>query len=312
MCATIALAAGFLSEHYGGPVMLFALLLGTAFNFLSTESKCKAGIEIAATSVLRVGVALLGLRVSLNILSDFGWSLPFLLLAAVVLTIASGYAYSKILGLRGQFGILTGGAVAICGASAALALSSILPKHEHSQSDTIFTVVGVTTLSTLAMIVYPAVTQSLQFTDADAGIFLGATIHDVAQVVGAGYMVSESTGDTATLVKLMRVSILIPVMLIILLFCFNKKTCDDDAPRLPWFLVGFVGCVLINSYALLPQQLLNSLIALSRWCLITAIAAIGMKTILQQLIQVGAKAISLMVLETLTLAIFVVLMIRYF
>ena len=111
---------------------------------------------------------------------------------------------ARRLGLKPLFGVLSGGAVAICGASAALAIASVLPRNDTRERDTILTVVSVTALSTLAMILYPVFATSIGLDHKQAGIFIGGTIHDVAQVVGAGYTISNETGDIATYVKLLQ------------------------------------------------------------------------------------------------------------
>ena len=211
-CGVVAAAATFLSEHYGAPVMLFALLLGMAMNFLSAEGPCAAGIEFTARQLLRVGVALLGLRITFEQIAALGWHPVLLVVVSVVLTIAVSVAAARLFGFKGIFGVLTGGATAICGVSAALALSAALPQHPLKERATLFTVIGVSALSTLAMIVYPIVVRWLELDAAQAGIFLGGTIHDVAQVVGAGYGMSQETGDAATVVKLVRVAMLLPVI----------------------------------------------------------------------------------------------------
>ena len=184
------LAALFLSEHYNAPAMLFALLLGIAMSFLYEETKCKEGIEFTASTVLRVGVALLGLRIALADLFSLGWQTIVLLALAIFTTILVGIFLAKLLGLKKNFGALTGGSVAICGASAAMAITAILPDYKNKERDTLLTVIGVTSLSTIAMVAYPILASYLGFNDAQSGLFLGGTIHDVAQVVGAGYTIS--------------------------------------------------------------------------------------------------------------------------
>src|SRR4249919_2775540 len=196
----VAAASTFLSEHYGAPVMLFALLLGMAMNFLSADGPCAAGIEFAARQVLRFGVALLGRR-------PVG-----IVVVSVILTIGVSMLLAKLMGFQSLFGLLSGGATAICGASAALALAAALPAHPLKERATLFTVVGVSVLSTVSMIVYPMIAHAIGLDSRAAGVFLGATIHDVAQVVGAGYSMSRETGDVATFVKLMRVAMLLPVI----------------------------------------------------------------------------------------------------
>ena len=181
---TIALAATWLSQHYGAPVMLFALLFGMAFHFLHDDARCVAGIEFASKAVLRVGVALLGAKITAAQILGLGMTPIVTVVAAVATTIALGFGLSKLLGQSRAFGVLSGGAVAICGASAALAIASILPRRADSERETIVTVVTVTALSTVAMIVYPVIASLAGLNHAQAGFFLGGTIHDVAQVVG--------------------------------------------------------------------------------------------------------------------------------
>src|SRR5262249_26965157 len=141
-----------------------------------------------------------------------GWGPVLGVVGLVVLTIGLSMLVAKLMGFQTLFGLLTGGATAICGASAALARSAALPAHPQKEKATLFTVIGVSALSTTAMIVYPMIERWAGLDDRAAGIFLGGTIHDVAQVVGAGYSISHDAGDVATLVKLMRVAMLLPVI----------------------------------------------------------------------------------------------------
>lgn len=303
VCITIALATTFIADHYGGPTLLYALLFGMSLHFLSEEGRCIQGIEFAARTVLRLGVALLGARMTLEQVGDLGMGPVLLIVVAVATTIGIGALLAKVMGLGLDFGLLTGGAVAICGASAALALSAVMPKNENSERNTILTVVGVTTLSTVAMVTYPLLVGVLELANAQAGIFLGGTIHDVAQVVGAGYIISEQTGDISTLVKLVRVAMLIPVVLVFM-WLFRATRQDQDktqVPMLPGFLVGFIALVLINSLGLIPETVSEGLTSLSRWCLVTAIAALGIKTSFQKLAVVGWRPVILMLCETLLL-----------
>lgn len=298
---TVAAAATFLSEHYGAPVLLFALLLGMGLNFLSAEGSCKAGIEYTARSVLRIGVALLGMRITLGQIAELGWMPVLLVVTLVVVTISLSVVVAKWMGFQRLFGMLTGGATAICGASAALALAASLPNHPQKERATLFTVIGVSVLSTLAMILYPMIARFFELTPVEAGVFLGATIHDVAQVVGAGYSMSTETGDVATVVKLMRVAMLLPVIVVAAMIT-RRQGADGPLgkrpPLLPLFAVGFLVLACINSTGWVPVPLQEGVNGLSRWCLVIAIAAIGMKTQLKELAAVGIKPILLMVGET--------------
>lgn len=312
-CTVVGAAAGFLSEHYGAPVMLFALLLGMAMNFLSDDGPCRPGIEFTARQVLRIGIAFLGLRITLAQVAALGWGPVGLVVLSVVLTIVVSMVAAKLLGFKGIFGLLTGGATAICGASAALALSAALPAHPQKDKATLFTVIGVSALSTVAMVTYPMLVRALGLDPQHAGIFLGATIHDVAQVVGAGYSLSAETGDVATLVKLLRVAMLLPVILVASLITRAQGSGEGDGsrpPLLPWFAVAFAVLVAINSTGWVPRAVQTAGNDFSRWCLIVSIAGIGMKTHLKELATVGFRPVALMLGETLFLAALALLLLR--
>jgi uncharacterized integral membrane protein (TIGR00698 family) len=312
-CVIVASAATFLSSQYAAPVMLFALLLGMVVNFLTAQEQCRPGIEFAARTVLRIGVALLGIRVTLGQIAALGWH-PLLLVAiTIVTTISASMIVARVLGFQGLFGLLTGGATAICGASAALALAAALPSHPGKERATLFTVIGVSVLSTVAMIVYPALVRFLDLGPIEAGVFLGGTIHDVAQVVGAGYGVSQETGDTATVVKLMRIAMLLPVIVVAAVLTRMRQGGEPGTrpPLLPWFAVAFLVMVAINSAGWIAPTMQRFGGELSRWCLVVAIAAIGMKTELKQLVAVGFRPIALMIGETVFLAALVLLLLRW-
>ena len=316
-CAVVAAAGSFLGLHYGAPVLLFALLLGLAMNFLSADGPCAPGIEFCARSLLRVGVALLGLRITLGQVAALGWSPVLLVVVCVALTIAVSMAAARALGFQGLFGLLTGGATANCGASAALALSAALPAHAQKERATLFTVIGVSALSTFAMVSYPMIVHALGLDARHAGIFLGATIHDVAQVVGAGYSLSPETGDVATLVKLLRVAMLLPVIVLAAAITRARMASEGTTgsgqrpPLLPGFAVAFALLVAINSTGWVPRPVQTLGSDASRWLLVTAIAGIGMKTQLKELATVGLKPVALMIGETVFLAALALALMRW-
>lgn len=307
VAALVAMAAAFLGSHYKGSMLLFALLLGLSLHFISDDPRCAAGIQFASSTVLRMGVALLGLRLTIDNVVTLGWQTVTALFCAVVLTILLGLALAKLMGIERSLGLMVGGATAICGASAALAISSVLPKYPHIERDTTLTVVGVTTLSTVAMVVYPLLTQWLGFDAVTSGKFIGATIHDVAQVVGAGYSLSHEAGDAATITKLMRVAFLMPVLLVISIVVRGQMAKADrsapKAPLLPWFAVAFAGLMLINSTGWVPAVVQNGASNLSQAFLVLAIAGVGLKTSLQDVTQLGWRPVVLTVAVTFGLAV---------
>ncbi|MDO6564386.1 putative sulfate exporter family transporter [Amphritea sp. 1_MG-2023] len=308
MCFVVGMAAAFVSDHYGGPTILYAVLLGMAFNHLSAEGRYVAGITFSAKAVLRFGIALLGARITIEQILGLGLTPIAIVLVGVPATIFFSIICGKWLKLGATQGILSGASVGICGASAALAVSAVLPQNKASEKCLIFTVITVTALSTVAMIAYPLVVSLLGFNEAESGIFLGATIHDVAQVVGAGYMVSDNVGDVATFSKLLRVAMLVPVVVIISIVIARQKSngqVKGAGLPLPGFLIAFIIVVLFNSSGYLPAMITDSMIDISRWCLIVAMVGLGMKASFKELAEMGWKPMLLMTLNTLFLAVLV-------
>lgn len=303
LATVLAMAAQFLSNHYGAPVMLMAILLGIPFHFLSEHETTGPGITFAAKGLLRIGVALLGLRVSLDMVRQIGGGFVLLTALSIAAVILASVLLARLAGKDRAFGFLTGGAVAICGASAAMAIASVLPQRATAERDLSFTVISVTALSTAAMIAYPILADAAGLDRHLTGLFLGGTIHDVAQVVGAGYSVSDETGDIATVVKLIRVTMLAPVVLIgALILRRHAPSAGARPPLLPGFVAVFLVLAALNSFHLVPQEVTEPAAALSRALLVTAVAAVGMKTSLAKLADVGGTAIAMLTIQTAALA----------
>jgi uncharacterized integral membrane protein (TIGR00698 family) len=309
LVAVIGGAAQFLSGHYGGPAMLFALLLGMAFHFLADDTRTQPGIDFGSKTLLRLGVALLGARVTAAEMAALGWEAAAVVVGLIAFTIGVGFLIAPLMGRGWRFALLTGGSVAICGASAALALAAAIPKNDLLERNTIFTVASVTALSTIAMVIYPLLFSVLGFDDRQTGFLIGATIHDVAQVVGAGYSVSEEAGDLAALVKLMRVTML-PVVLLIVLLALRGRG-EGGGVKIPSFVIGFLALAAVNSLGLLPGFAADLLSDASRALLVIAIAGIGVKTSLQALARVGGGHAVVVVTETVLLAAAAVALLLY-
>jgi len=308
--AALAIAATVVSSRYGAPAMLMGLLLGMACHFVGDIKRMQLGLDLMAGPALRFGVALLALRLTFSDLVQLGWQSVLFLIAAIGLTIIMGVISARLLKVDRVLGILTGGAVAICGASAAMAIASVLPESENKQKLTSFTVIGVASFSTFAMIFYPVIGNYLRLDDQAMGFFIGAAIHDVAQVVGAGYSVSLESGDAATLVKLFRVAMLMPVVALITVWIttsHSDPTVSRRIPRVPLFLLGFLVLFTANSTGWIPVPVSQSLAGMAPVLLLLAITALGMKTSLRDIIEIGVRPVVLLGLETLFLAALVLI-----
>ena len=318
VCLTIACTATFLSENYNAPVMVYALLVGMAFNFLATQPKCSAGIKFSSTTLLRIGIALLGLRITIDDITSLGIFPILVVTSGVLTTILFGVLFARVIGLSTRLGIMTSGAVAICGASAALAIASVMPDDDDTKNATIFTVISVTTMSTIAMVLYPIIATALNLNAQQSGLFLGGTIHDVAQVVGAGYSVSSEVGELSTFIKLFRVAMLIPIVVFLAIFVYRvniprSKTSSSFLSNkiFPYFLIGFIFFVVIGSFDIIPNELKALLSTLSSWLLVIAISALGVKTSLGEISSVGWKPLALILINTAFIATYIIAAIKF-
>lgn len=326
----LALLATGLSRHFGGPQLLYALLLGLSLHSVTRQKRWQAGLNFASRTVLRAGVALLGLRITFDQVTALGWHTGLAVMAAVASTVAVGCWLAKRLHRPFHEGLISGASVGICGASAALAVASVLPPTRENERFTLLAVVGVTLLSTLAMVVYPLGLQWLNVPPLATGVFLGATIHDVAQVVAAGTMMSTAgdttIADTATVVKLFRVMLLMPVALLVSWAVRvsaalpgpdvatepSGLTPTQEVPLVPRFLLVFIVFMLLLTTGLLPPAVTALGNELSRACLVTAICAAGLKTRLQDLWRLGWLPVLMLVTETVWIAAFVAMGLAWF
>lgn len=312
VCVVLALAASFLSEHHGGPSLLYALLLGLSFNFLAAHQPLMPGIATCARTALRAGVALLGARITIEQVTGLGIVTAAIVAAAVVLTIVTGLLLARLLNRPREEGLLSGCAVGICGASAAMAVSAVLPSTRENERFTLLAVVGVTILSTIAMVLYPLGLTAAGVSARDSGIFLGGTVHDVAQVVAAAMMLDPQAADTAAIVKLFRVAMLAPVAAAVALVYRRQATAaatSASPPLVPGFLLGFAGLVALGSFGWIPSSATEAATSASKWLLMVAIAAAGVKTNLAELMKLGWAPLFMLVTETVIIAAFTLSMI---
>lgn len=293
MCVVLALAGSFLAQHYEAPALMLVLLLGFGFASHASDPRLTDGVAFCSRQVLRVGIALLGARIGVDQLMTVG-SLPLqVVLTCVPLIIGAALLLGRWLGLPPLQSLVAGIAVAICGVSAAVAVAAVIPQGKLEDRRLLGVVVGVTALGTLSMLTLPPLFESLGYSDPQTGLLLGASIHDVAQAAGAGYLVSDTAGDIATLTKLLRVALLAPLVLLLGALLNRQGTSRTEHP---WFLLGFVGLFSLNSLGWLSAELRQALTSTSQACLLVTMAALGMRTSLPALLTQGWRPFALLAL----------------
>ncbi len=299
------------------PAMVIALIIGVLLHGVANRPLFQPGMVWCVKVLLRYAIGLLGLRIALGDIAALGFGVALLVVIAMVATIALGFWLARLLDRDEGYGALAGAATAVCGASATLATATVVPDYRSKAADIAFTVVMANAISTLVMIAYPPLCAWLGLNANETGIMLGATIHDMAQVVGAGYAVSEPVGNSAVIVKLFRVFLLLPVVLAIG-WWFTRRGEAHGAAKVPapMFAVVFLALCLLNTL-MMAQPALSSAIAFpaikfwlgeaSKWALLIAIAALGLGTSLGAILRIGWRHVAVFMGATLGILLVVVI-----
>lgn len=301
LIVVVASAALLLSSLSGLPALPLALLLGLVCMPQSLYRPHAARLTRLAHGALRIGVALLGARVGAQDLAGLGWRNAGLISGVTLLSIAAGFVIARALRLRPGLALASACGVSICGASAVAATLAALPPGRVSARETAALLVAIPLLSTSAMLVYPLVLAGTGWSEITQGIFLGGSIHDMAQVVAAGYGISEQAGNTATLAKFVRIGWLLPVVLLAF-WTLGRRGCGGRLP-VPWFMAGFALVFATNTLGLLSPSVATAMAGTSQALLLIAMAAVGTGTTLAGLREVGWRPLFAMVLQSAVLAL---------
>jgi uncharacterized integral membrane protein (TIGR00698 family) len=299
----LALSSLALATVLPAPAVLIGLVLGVLGNAVANESLAP-GIAFGGRTVLRLGVALLGAQVTLAQMAALGLGSLAVALASVLVTLPLGVLVARWLGLDRPTALLTSAAVAICGASAALAVAAVLPRGRIPDERVATTVAAITILGSIGMIAYPLIARGIGYSPGQMGVMLGASLHEVVQAVGAGIAQSELAGETAATVKLVRVAGIAPVAIAIAWYMRRTEAAESGElpPALPAFLVGFLILACVSSTLGIPAWLGTGLRDLSRFFLLIGIVALGMRVSLRQLLTMDRRLALAITLQTLIIA----------
>jgi len=285
-----------LSFIYNAPAMLFALLLGMTISFINQNTKFTDGIDFAASVLLKIGIVLMGFRLVFEDINAFGFLPIGCIFLIVLLTLCFGIGLSYFFKKNITLGLVSGAGVAICGASAVLAVNAVLPTKLQKSNNSIFVIVTITILSTLSMIIFPVFAKFFDLSNFVSGFLIGSTIHDVAQVVGAGYSINDDAGILATFFKMVRV-LALPVVILVVSYWYNSR--DRSVLNFPIFILGFLVTAFLANSVEFPEFIINSSVTISSWLLVCAIAAIGMKTQFSDMKKVDLSLFLFVTMESL-------------
>jgi uncharacterized integral membrane protein (TIGR00698 family) len=299
----IALASIPQISAFGLSALPLAILLGMGYGHFSLrveDEKDHQFSHFCKQKMLRLGIILFGFGLSFQQIIAVGWQAVAIDFVVITTVFSVGtFVGIKVFKLHRDVAILTAAGSAICGAAAILATESVLkPKQQHIT----IAIATVVLFGTLAMFSYPFIYQWVAMSDQSFGIYIGSTAHEVAQAVAAGQSINVETMQTAVVVKLIRVMMLAPfiIMLSLALTRFDRSDDGDSKKQsvvaIPWFVFGFMATAMINSMVVLPEVLKTGFAFASQFSLAMAMAALGAHTRWATIKEAGPKPLLLALL----------------
>lgn len=305
LCAGVAVLA-FALRHLPGvglfSPMILAILIGMALhNLAGTPPLAKPGVAFTMRRILRMAIVLLGLQLTLMQVVAVGALGIAVIAAALVATFLFTKAAGRVLGVERGLAELIGAGTSICGASAVIACNTVTRAHDE---DVAYAVACVTVFGSLAMFLYPILAAPLGLGPDHYGLWAGASIHEVAQVVAAGFQQGQEAGEAATVAKLSRVMMLAPLVLTLAMMARTHGAAEGAKVPTPWFVFGFIAMMLVASVVPLEGDLRGQVVTTTTFLLSMALAAMGLETDLRKLRAKGLRPLALGAASTLFIAVF--------
>ena len=292
--AALAQAAAWIAGGLGDPLarnpvlvaMLFGLLLGSCF---ACPPLLRPGLDFTKRQLLRLGVMLLGFRITVALLVDLG-PVPITIAAIelIVVLLVVRVIATRVFKLDSGLALLIAVGAAVCGAAAILSVAAMTKAREQHAG---FAITLVTVMGTLALLLYPVAFLAGWMPGLDDrafGVTVGASIFELAQVYGASYAVSEGALNAATLVKLSKVVMLIPLLAVLaMLRARSAKGRSDARIPVPWFVVGFLAVLMLNSSITLHPQVRQLILSVDQFLFLMVMVALGLTTPVAKLREAG-------------------------
>jgi len=299
LALTVAIAAGAFGLRLLPGVsilspMILAILIGIAFhNVVGTPLRAKAGITFSLRRILRFAIILLGLQLTAAQVAEVGATGVAIIVVTLVATFLFTKWFGTLIGVDGKLSELIAAGTSICGASAVIATNTVT---QGPDEDVAYAVASVTVFGSIAMFVYPLLPGLLHLTPHEYGLWSGASIHEIAQVVAAAYQDGEQAGYFGTIAKLSRVMLLAPLVIALGVIASRRLGAAKGAgkvPPLPWFVFGFIALIVVNSLIDIPLTAKELIVPATAFLLSVALAAMGLETDIAKLKRKGLRPLLL-------------------
>jgi uncharacterized integral membrane protein (TIGR00698 family) len=304
--AGIAAGSIFLSDRIGFNDVLLALIIGIAIgNVVKLPKSFNSGIKTSSGLILELAIVLMAFSIDYKSFIELGWQTIVIIVATMTIVLIATAQLAKVLKCPGSTGWLVGFGTAICGSSAIAALA---PSVTKDKSDIGISLAVVNLFGLIGMVAIPFITANL-LTNVENGILIGASLHSMGNVAGAGFGMSNDIGELAVTVKLGRIAMLTPALLIFRSFLKNKRKEVEIPTKLPWYLIAFIVISIAVSFVPLQSELKDGIKFTSTFFLAIAMAAIGLRMSFKTLLGSGKKGLIFgAILFAIQLIVIVVLM----
>ena len=292
--------------------MISAIFVGMAFaNLVGFSPVAHPGIAIAGKRLLRLAVALLGLQLTFTQLADIGARGVLCAAAALTATFLFTLGLGRALGVDRKLGILLAAGTSVCGASAIAGANAAVGAKDEDVS---YAVASITIFGTAAMFLYPLLQALIDLGPQAYGMWVGLSVHEVAQVVGAGFQGGQLAGETAVVTKLARVMMLAPIVIGLAVVVrrpgSDRAGTESRGPLVPVFILGFLALVLLNSSGVLIEQLRAPIVSATPVLLTAAMGALGLGTSFTKLRKHGFRPLLLSAAASLFIALVALLLVK--
>jgi uncharacterized integral membrane protein (TIGR00698 family) len=294
--------------------LILSMIIGIAYhNIVGTAAWAKQGVTFSLRRLLRIAIILLGLQLTSSQVIELGGRGLGVIAATVLVTFAFTVWIGKLLGVEAKLAQLIAAGTSICGASAVIATNTVTNADDE---DVAYSVACVTVFGSAAMFIYPLLPGLLHLDPHGFGLWAGASIHEIAQVIAAAFQDGQKAGEFATIAKLTRVMLLAPMVISIGLMTARSRLRPSDAskvtarPPMPWFVLGFVALVGVNSLVTVPVEAKAWIVAVTTFLLSIALAAMGLETSIAKLASRGLRPALLGAFSFLFIAAFSLTLIK--
>jgi uncharacterized integral membrane protein (TIGR00698 family) len=275
----------------GAPVL--AIVLGIAIRGAGPlPERCRPGLAFSARTILQAAIVMSGFGLSFAAIVRTGLGTLPVTLGTIAVALALAPLVGRLLGLQGTLRTLVGVGTAICGASAIAAVSAVI---EPAEAEVALAIATVFFYNIVAVLVFPPIGHALAMTQDQFGLWAGTAINDTSSVVAAGYVYGQQAGAYATIVKLTRATMILPIVAAIVLLRTRRLGKSGPFPWrqiVPWFILWFLVAALASGAGLIPSSWHGAVGQLSTFLIATALAAIGLQTELRRLLRAGPRPLA--------------------